>query len=167
MSSLYHSVSRQPFARHIAEMLCRPIAKTDITIDAAKGWLYLKPSAYKGLLNDAFGETGWRIVPVGPARQTPTGKVVYRPFALLVNDHFVSEAIGEASVADFVDKPSHLLAWCQYIALVRTCKDLGVASELWDPAVVNKMRSELFEAIWLKDAKTGLKKRSWRRKPEK
>lgn len=46
---------------------------------------------------------------------------------------FVSQAFGEARVKDLAKDGSSLMQQMQYTALLRCGKDLGIASELWDP----------------------------------
>lgn len=47
---------------------------------------------------------------------------------------------------------------CEWVGLVRCCKDLGVATELWDPVVVNEIRNR-----WFVGESDGGKRR-WKRK---
>ncbi|OMH81768.1 Mitochondrial genome maintenance protein [Zancudomyces culisetae] len=49
-------------------------------------------------------------------------------------------------------------------ALMRCCKDLGIASELWDPGFIQKFKSEHCVAEWVTHVTKGQKKLVWRRK---
>jgi hypothetical protein len=52
-------------------------------------------------------------------------------------------------------------------ALMRCCKDLGIASELWDPAFIRKWKAKNAVEVWATDVRTKQKRRLWRRKEEK
>jgi hypothetical protein len=47
---------------------------------------------------------------------------------------------------------------------MRCCKDLGIASELWDPTFIRKFRKLHMEAHWVEHANTGKKRQMWFRK---
>ena len=49
-------------------------------------------------------------------------------------------------------------------ALMRCCKDLGIASELWDPRFIRTFRAKHCVEVWVEDAKSGRKRKLWRRK---
>ncbi len=66
---------------------------------------------------------GWSLEPCAPPQSLGKKKKI-QPFAMFVGNQFISYAIGEEKNATF-----HL----KYTALVRCCKDLGIAYELWDP----------------------------------
>lgn len=44
-------------------------------------------------------------------------------------------------------------------ALMRCCKDLGIASELWDPTFIHKWRSNHAVELWATNARTNEKRR--------
>lgn len=52
-------------------------------------------------------------------------------------------------------------------ALMRCCKDIGIASELWDPVFIRRWKAENSCEVWATDIKTKQRKRVWRRKDEK
>lgn len=47
---------------------------------------------------------------------------------------------------------------------MRCCKDLGIASELWDPTFIKAWKEEFTEKIWCTNEKTNEKRMLWRRK---
>ena len=47
---------------------------------------------------------------------------------------------------------------------MRCCKDLGIASELWDPNFIEGWKSTYAMQVWCKNEKTGELKLMWRRK---
>jgi hypothetical protein len=52
-------------------------------------------------------------------------------------------------------------------ALLRCCKDLGVASELWDPVFIQKWKQQHATEVWAVDVKSKQKRKLWRRKNAK
>lgn len=47
---------------------------------------------------------------------------------------------------------------------MRCCKDLGIASDLWDPSFIQNWKENNTEKIWCSNEKTGEKRMLWRRK---
>lgn len=52
---------------------------------------------------------------------------------------------------------------CKSNALMRCCKDLGVASELWDPRFIRKFMKSHAKQIWVEHVPTKKKKQIWLR----
>lgn len=50
-------------------------------------------------------------------------------------------------------------------ALMRCCKDIGIASELWDPSFNTKWRSTHCVQVWVMN-RDGKKRKLWRRKDD-
>lgn len=53
---------------------------------------------------------------------------------------------------------------CKSNALLRCCKDLGVASELWDPVFIRQFKKEHVREVWVEHVNTKQKKKIWLRK---
>jgi hypothetical protein len=53
---------------------------------------------------------------------------------------------------------------CKSNALMRCCKDLGVASELWDPRFIRKFKAEHTREVWVEHAVNKRKSKIWTRK---
>ena len=67
------------------------------TIGVDRGWLYLSEQRYRDILKRAFGADSWRLSPLSELHSTPSGKTLYRTYALYVDDRFISEAMGDHS----------------------------------------------------------------------
>lgn len=50
---------------------------------------------------------------------------------------------------------------CKSNALMRCCKDLGVASELWDPRFIRKFKAEHTKQVWAEHVVSKKKSRIW------
>lgn len=53
---------------------------------------------------------------------------------------------------------------CKSNALMRCCKDLGVASELWDPRWIRKFLKEYAKEVFVEHQTTRKRKKIWLRK---
>jgi len=75
----------------------------------------------------------------------------------------VSQARGEQ---DFFDKNGLATATegVKSNALMRCCKDLGIASELWDPQWVRKFKTDHCVEVWAQNQRTNSKIKLWRKK---
>lgn len=76
---------------------------------------------------------------------------------------FISQAQGENQYFSLESLPS-AVEGCKSNALMRCCKDLGVASELWDPVYLRKYRKAHVEQVWVEHVTTKKKKLLWTKK---
>jgi hypothetical protein len=129
----YRSVSTLKLPAKCRKILEQPVLDNELSINS-KGWLFMKKEAYLQRLNKAFPDN-YSLVRSSEIKQIANTK--YQLFTLYVNNCFVSEAFGECEIK--MDKGQ-----LEYTALVRTCKDLLVASELWDSKIANSLRDRLF-----------------------
>ncbi|KAJ2751330.1 hypothetical protein GGI19_004551 [Coemansia pectinata] len=159
-STSFQGMATQPFESRISELLMAPVTESDIEIKP-DGLLYLPEIKYRRILNRAFGPGGWGLVPRGA--HSVSGRTLSREYALVCLGRFISQARGEQ---DFFDESGLATATegCKSNALVRCCKDLGVASELWDPAFITQFKSKRCVEEWVTHAVKGSKKRMWRLK---
>jgi hypothetical protein len=55
---------------------------------------------------------------------------------------------------------------CKSNALMRCCKDLGIASELWDPRFNRQFMKTEAKQVWAEHQTTSKKKQIWLRKDD-
>ena len=55
---------------------------------------------------------------------------------------------------------------CRSNALVRCCKDLGIASELWDPRYIRKFKAEHTREVFVEHVLNKRKSKIWVRKDD-
>lgn len=55
---------------------------------------------------------------------------------------------------------------CRSNALVRCCKDLGIASELWDPRWIRKFKAKYTREVFVEHVMTRRKSKIWLRKDD-
>jgi len=168
----FSGLSSQAFSKEAADILLQPIEVDDIEIKA-DGILYLPEIKYRRILNRAFGPGGWGLAPRGET--IVTAKCVTREYALVANGRYgvcvysdaeqrlilyrlVSIARGEQDYFDSDGIPT-ATEGCKSNALMRCCKDLGVASELWDPRFIRKYMAQNAKELWVEHVITKKKKK--------
>ncbi|SCZ90652.1 BZ3500_MvSof-1268-A1-R1_Chr1-3g02126 [Microbotryum saponariae] len=159
----FHGMSAQPFSEKAAKVLMRPLEVHEVEIKP-DGLLYLPEILYRRFLNQALGPGGWGMVPRGEL--TVMNRMVSREWGLVAGGRLVSVARGEQAYFD----PSGLATateGCKSNALMRCCKDLGIASELWDPSFIRKYKSEHCVEVWTEHVTTKKKQKRWRKKGNK
>ena len=126
------------FTERVVQVLTQPIEETDVEIKP-DGIIYLPEVRYRKILLRAFGPGGWCLVPKGP--HTLTGPTLSREYALYCEGRFISQARGSASISSF-NNPALASESVRSNALMRCCKDLGIADELWDPLFVARWKKQ-------------------------
>lgn len=158
----FHGLSAAPFPKEAADILLAPTDPEEVEIKP-DGILYLPEIKYRRILNRAFGPGGWGLVPRSESIVTP--KTVTREYALVCNGRLVSVARGEQDYFSPDGIPT-ATEGCRSNALVRCCKDLGIASELWDPRWIRKFKEENTKEVWVEHAVNKRKSRIWVRKDD-
>ncbi|KAI0268160.1 mitochondrial genome maintenance MGM101-domain-containing protein [Gloeopeniophorella convolvens] len=161
-SRSYHGLSTQPFPAEAADILLAPIDPLDIEIKP-DGMLYLPEIKYRRILNKAFGPGGWGLAPRSETNVGP--KIVSREYALVCLGRLVGIARGEQEYFDHSGIPTATEA-CKSNALMRCCKDLGVASELWDPRFIREFKKAHCVEVYAEHVPTKKKRKLWRRKDQ-
>ena len=132
-----------------ADLLTRPLADGDHEI-LPTGEVYVGQVHYRRILNQVFGPGGWALVPRGEFSVREL--TLIREYALFVGGRFVSEAIGESDY----QPDNQRMSWATTAeavksnALMRCCKDLGIASECWDKRFTESFKKEKCVQVWRK-----------------
>lgn len=163
-SDSFHGLGSSPFARDVADILLAPLVDADIEIKP-DGLLYLPEIKYRRILNRAFGPGGWGLAPRTETFITP--KQISREFALVCHGRLVSVARGEQDYFGGEEKLTTALEGCKSNALMRCCKDLGIASELWDPSFIREWKKKYCDEVFAEHATTKRKKKLWKLKKTK
>ncbi|KAK2602013.1 hypothetical protein QQS21_004439 [Conoideocrella luteorostrata] len=161
-SSSFHGISSKPVTEEQFKVLMAPLPVTDIEVKP-DGVIYLPEIKYRRRLNEAFGPMGWGMIPKG--EPVVGNAIVTREYALIVDGRFVSQAQGENSFFSPDQLPSSVEG-CKSNALMRCCKDLGIASELWDPHYVKWFKRTHMEEAWVEHATTKKKRTFWYKRGE-
>ena len=126
----FEGASMAPFPAEALKVLGAPVNPEEVEIKP-NGIVFLPGVSYRRILTRAFGAGAWALLPRGPAR-TMGNEVVYHG-ALYILGRFVSEAVGECASNNGGMSYASALEGARTDCLTRCCKDLGVATELWDP----------------------------------
>jgi hypothetical protein len=161
-SKSYFGLSAQPFAKEIAEVLMAPLDPMDVEMKP-DGLAYLPEIKYRRVLNKAFGPGGWGLAPRSETNVGP--KMVSREYALVCLGRLVAVSRGQQEYFDASGVPNATEA-CKSNALMRCCKDLGIASELWDPRFIREFKAKYCIEIFAEHMPTKKKKKLWRRKDQ-
>ncbi|KAJ7713472.1 mitochondrial genome maintenance MGM101-domain-containing protein [Mycena maculata] len=161
-SKSYSGLSQQAFSKDIADVLLAPLEPNDIEIKP-DGLIYLPEIKYRRVLNRAFGPGAWGLAPRSETNVGP--KIVSREYALVCHGRLVAISRGEQEYFDPSGIPTATEA-CKSNALMRCCKDLGIASELWDPRFIREFKAKYCVEIFAEHIPTKKKKKMWRRKDQ-
>ncbi|KAF4619917.1 hypothetical protein D9613_004912 [Agrocybe pediades] len=161
-SRSYSGLSAQPFPKEITDVLLAPIDPMDVEMKP-DGLIYLPEIKYRRILNKAFGPGGWGLAPRTETNVGP--KIVSREYALVCLGRLVAIARGEQEYFDPSGVATATEA-CKSNALMRCCKDLGIASELWDPRFIREFKAKYCVEVFAEHLPTKKKKKLWRRKDQ-
>ncbi|KAI4112314.1 MAG: hypothetical protein LQ345_006518 [Seirophora villosa] len=158
----FHGLSTEAFSKEAAHALLAPLEPEDIEVKP-DGIVYLPEIKYRRILNRAFGPGAWGLAPRGET--IVTAKAVTREYALVALGRLVSVARGEQDYFTPEGIPT-AVEGCKSNALMRCCKDLGVASELWDPRFIRKFIADHAKEVWVEHQQTQKRRKIWMRKDD-
>ncbi|KAL2690031.1 hypothetical protein Neosp_004099 [[Neocosmospora] mangrovei] len=156
----WFGIGSKPVTSEQNQVLARAINPDDVEVKP-DGIVYLPEVKYRRRLNEAFGPMGWGMVNRGDV--VVGTNIVTREYALIVNGRFVSQAQGVNNYFSAEGLPA-AIEGCKSNALMRCCKDLGIASELWDPVFLRWFRKHYMEERWVEHMTTKKKRTFWYKK---
>jgi hypothetical protein len=166
-AELFKGLAQEPVSEEAKKTLLAVVSDDDVEI-RPDGLIYLPEIKYRRVLNEAFGPGGWGLRPM--SKPTVQGDIIMREFAMYVNGRFASCAVGEARYFGENSDMSYATAHesAKSNAMMRCCKDLGIASHLWDPQFIAQWKDMHAVGVWCenigKGRNKGQKKLLWRRK---
>jgi len=127
----FEGMATEPFPEAARRVLAESVNPRDVEIKP-DGIVFLPGVAYRRILTRAFGAGGWALAPRSPSRVM--GNIVVYHGALFCLGRFVAEAVGECFYREGNSNMSYAscVEGAKTDALSRCCKDLGVATEMWD-----------------------------------
>ena len=138
---IYAGLSTRPLSKEETEELMAEIPTDQLDI-LPTGEVYAAQIVYRRKLNKAFGAMGWGLRPISPLMLKDN--VMYREYALYCHGQCVSQAVGEADYQPDNARMSYATAAeaVKSNALMRCCKDLGIAAQCWDRRFTEKFKAE-------------------------
>lgn len=161
-SESFHGLGNEPFSPESQDILYHELPDDDIEI-TPDGLLYLPEIKYRRILNKAFGAGAWGLAP--RSETLINDGLLTREYGLVIHGRLVSIARGEQTFFKESGIPT-ATEGCKSNALMRCCKDLGIASELWDPRFIKKFKKKNCESVFVEYIPTKKKKKIWKRKDE-
>ncbi|KAH7105661.1 mitochondrial genome maintenance MGM101, partial [Auriculariales sp. MPI-PUGE-AT-0066] len=162
-SRSYSGLGSLAFPAEVSQVLQAPLDPLDVEIKP-DGLIYLPEIKYRRILNKAFGPGGWGLAP--RSETNVSSKIVSREYGLICMGRLVGIARGEQEYFD----PSGIATAtesCKSNALMRCCKDLGIASELWDPRFIRDFKVQYAVQAFVTHQVNLKKQKLWRRKDSK
>lgn len=153
--------------------LMQPVRDDEVEIKPDSfGAVYLSHTGYRRRLNAAFGVGGWVLRPLDKPRFDEQTHLIYQHYALIGGGRFLGQAVGEqAYFGPRGDEEGSggmtygdALEGAKSNALIRCCKDLGVALELWDRRTANALRERIGVEVMVN--RRGREVRAWRRRDD-
>lgn len=159
----FYGLSQKRFTEEQQKILNQDIPPQDVEIDP-QGLIYLPQIKYRRILNTAFGPGAWGIRPHGEIKIQ--NNVVMFPGELWAEGRFIAWAIGEQRYIESNERMSYASAIeaAKSDCITRCCKDLGVASCLWDPNFILKWKKDFAIKVFVENQKTKKNNVMWRRK---
>jgi len=157
----FDGMAAEPFPEAARKVLAEEPPPEAIEIKP-NGIVFVPGVYWRRQLTRAFGAGGWALAPRGPARVM--GQLVVYPGALYCLGRFVAEAVGECAYIASNSQMSYASAveGAKTDCLSRCCKDLGMASQLWDKPWRDRWMAEYAESYKDKDGKTKWRARDGR-----
>jgi len=132
---------RAQISKDEAATLAAPMELDELAI-LPGGEVYPPQVFLRRKLNATFGPGGWGLRPC--ANPQMQGRTIVQPWLLMVRDQPVSVAYGEADYQEENKRTTWATALesCKSNALMRCCKDLGIAGECWDRRFQHQFRDQ-------------------------
>lgn len=158
----FAGIAAAAFTEQQTDVLLREVADDQLDI-LPTGEIYLSQIGYRRRLNEAFKPGGWALRPM--SKPSAMGNTLIREYALYIEGRFVSAAYGEADYYASNARSSYATAAesLKSNALMRCCKDLGIASECWDRRFTEQFKKDHCVRVWRAKAKNAAGEYQWRR----
>jgi hypothetical protein len=132
------------------------------------GLIYLPQTFWRKRLNESFGIGQWCLI-VKSSTKDPNKSKLYLQGILMARGCYVAESVGESEYHEENALQSWASVWesAKSDCITRCCKDLGIASELWQPEFIKAWITDNALKVWINTAKKGdpeKLKAVWRKK---
>lgn len=157
----YYGAGQLGLSREQQIALMQPVDPQWVDI-RPDGLLYLPQIHYRRLLNGVVGAGNWAMIPQTKPLVQDSRMVLH--YHLYINGKFAAEAVGsmEYFAKSASSKWDDCVEGAKSDALTRCCKDIGIASELWDWRYGQAWKAEF--AVQVMIQRDGKSKRVWRHK---
>lgn len=163
--NIFEGASMLDISKEETEKIAAPFDEKLIEI-RPDGIIFLPQVFWRQRLNQSFGIGQWALIVKGSHKDPdPTKDKLYVEGVLMVRGKYVATAVGEAELHSDNKNQSWASVWesAKSDCITRCCKDLGIASELWQPQFGREWAKKYAVEVWCK-MKDGKTKKLWRKK---
>lgn len=148
------------FSPEALKILGEPVDPEAVQI-RPDGIIFLPEMEYRNRLHRAFNPGGWGLKYID--HWNDDGNVYYKG-QLYVNNTYIGESLGEAKYIESNKRMTLAtsLEGAKSNCLMRCCKDLGIANELWLPRFIKQFKALYCVEVWVESDK-GQKSKQWRK----
>jgi len=163
---MYNNASELIITDEEQVKLQEPIDDDDIEI-RPDGLIYCPQVFVRDRLNKSLGIGQWALIQHKIIKDSETNYIFFDG-SLFIRGKFVARAMGEQKFHFNNPMQSWASAYesAKSDCLVRCCKDLGIAKELWQPKFTREWIKKYAVKVYVQDKKTLKIKTSWRRKDQ-
>ena len=128
------------------------------------GMIFLPQVFWRERLNKVFGIGQWALIIKHNTQDVERNKL-YVESVMMIRGCYISTAVGEAELHEDNKMQSWASVWesAKSDSITRCCKDLGIASQLWQPNFINKWKDDNAVQVWV----DGKNRPQWRKKTAK
>lgn len=166
----YAGFGSDAFTEEEAALLSENVPDDELMI-LPTGEVYLHQVGYRLRLNHVFGPAGWGLFPYDDeprivAASMKNQKILWQRWMLIVRGRVVAIAPGETnydpeSRSNFSMSMATAIESAKSNALMRCCKDIGVAAQCWDRKFADGWRDTYAVRVYRVDS-SGEQKDEWR-----
>ena len=133
------NLAEKPFEESITRILNEPINPEEVEIKP-DGNIYLPEIKYRKTLIRAFGPGGWVLIPKGP--HSMINNVLSGSMHCIVMGSLLASP-RSCHTNQYLQTPASSSESARSNALMRCCKDLGIANELWSANLFKSGRQSM------------------------
>lgn len=166
--SIYAGASVKPVTEEQQTALLKAPDDDEIEIKPDTfGAVFMSHGGYRKRLNAAFRPGGWALRRLSTIDYNEEAKLVYVEYALYAEGRYLGQARGEQKWLGTSDGDgmSHgdAIEGAKSNALMRCCKDLGMAMDLWSKTYAEGVRARLGVKVFIERARDRSVSVAWRR----
>lgn len=158
----FYGLGAEPFSEIERERLRAPVPDDELDI-LPTGEVYLSQIGYRDRLLQTFGAGAWGLFPLSEPQVI--GGVMNQTWLLVVRGRAVAMAVGEHDydpAKKWSASYATALESCKSNALMRCCKDIGVAAQCWSRSFTEAWKKQFAVRVY-REQRSGEETDEWRK----